>query len=147
MDADSVVAALNELLTREQRSLAPRLFESTVFVSRLSVAHWRVAKSMVGAHRAHQAALTALIDELGGVPVMRSHDVMSADLHFQDIGRVMPRLIAGQETMVAAARDVLGRVASEPRAVESVASILTRYETELAALQRLLDAQAPSVAS
>ena len=146
-DTDSVIDALNEVLSCEQRALAPRLFESTVFISRLSVDSWRVAESMVHSNHAHQAALTGLIGELGGVPGLRPCDVMTGDLHFQELRRVLPRLISSQEKLVVACRSVLERLGSQPRAVELVTSILARHQGDLESLRDLHDAVPQELAS
>ncbi len=147
MDADSVIDALNEVLSCEQRSLAPRLFESTVFISRLSVDSWRVAESMLHSSHDHQAALTGLIGELGGVPGLRPCDVTTGDLHFQELRCVLPRLIASQEKLVASCRSVVERLGPDPRAVELVNSILARHEGDLASLRELHDAAPQEIES
>lgn len=147
MDTDSVIDALNEVLLCEQRALAPRLFESTVFISRLSVDSWRVAEAMVHSNHANRAALTVLIGDLGGVPGLRPCDVTTGDLHFQEVRCVLPRLISSQEQLIASCRSVVERLGSEPGAVELVTSILARHEGDLASLRELHDAAPQELAS
>ncbi|MDO8629360.1 MAG: hypothetical protein Q7R41_02605, partial [Phycisphaerales bacterium] len=96
MNDAPLIAVLNELLAAEQQNLAPRLFESTLFVSRLDVEAYDVVRAMAQACREHCAALTELILEFGGQPAPRTGDVTTADLHFLELHYVLPRLIADQ---------------------------------------------------
>ncbi len=139
MNAPSILSVLNELLTRESQSLAPRLFESTVFVSRLSVAGHMAAQRIAEANARHGSALAALIAELGGVPEPRMGNVLTADLHFQEMHYVLPRLIANHEALIASYRLAAQRVTSEPAAVKLVSEILSTHERELSELHALMD--------
>lgn len=139
MSAPSVLTVLNELLTRESNSLAPRLFESTVFVSRLSVADHQAAQRIAEANARHGSALAALITDLGGVPEPRTGDLLSADLHFQEMHYVLPRLVANHEALIESYRLAAQRVTGEPSAVRLIAAILAKHERELSALRGLMD--------
>jgi len=139
MNAPSVLSVLNELLTRESQSLAPRLFESTVFVSRLSVADHLAAQRIAEANARHGSALAGLITDLGGVPGPRTGNVLTADLHFQELHYVLPRLIANHEALIASYRLAAQRVTGEPTAVKLLAEILSQHEHELADLRGLMD--------
>lgn len=135
MMAPSVTDVLNELLVRETQSLAPRLFESAVFVSRLSVRGHRIVQRMAQANARHASSLAAMIVRLGGVPGPRAGNLLTADLHFQELRAVVPRLVANQDALVASYRGATGRVSTEPRAARLVAEILAEHERDLADLR------------
>jgi hypothetical protein len=135
MNEQAIVDILNEVLALEQCSLATRLMESTVFVSRPSVDDWNTVRRMARASEEHGAWLADAILQLGGVPGPRVSDVTSADLHFQELHHVLPRLIADREALVHKLMLAAQRVSAEPRAAEPVQRILRRHQEELASLQ------------
>ena len=81
MDTSTVVDILNELLVAEHQSVARRLLESTMFVSRDTVSGARPVRQMAHQNQEHAEWLTGLILELGGEPGPRFGDPTSADLH------------------------------------------------------------------
>ncbi|MFH1108615.1 MAG: hypothetical protein V1790_05385 [Planctomycetota bacterium] len=137
MDRGLVVAILNELLTLEQRSLAPRLLESTVFVSDLSVAAFSLVQRMAHATGDHTAALTKLVLDSGGSPGPRSSSVATADLHFQELQHVLPRLIADQQALIRKYAIAAQRLADEPHALALATRILQRHQQDLERLHEL----------
>lgn len=137
METQTIVAILNELLMTEQGSLAVRLTESTVFVSHSSVEDSRIVQQMVRAGEEHGAWLTHAILQLGGVPGPRNPDTMSADLHFQELRRLLPRLLADREALVRKYALAAQRFGRERQAGEVVGRILERHQEELTSLQRL----------
>jgi hypothetical protein len=140
MDRGLVVAILDELLTLEQRSLAPRLLESTVFVSDLSVAAFGLVQRMAHATGDHAAALTKLILDCGGSPGPRGSSVTTADLHFQELQRVLPRLIADEQALIRKYAIAAQRLSDELRASALVTRILQRHQQDLEKLHELLPA-------
>ncbi len=139
MDAQTLTNILNELLAAEQCSLTQRLVESTVFVSELSVDEATVLAQMAKASEEHGAWLAGAIGEFGGVPGLGVHDPASADLHFQDLHRALPRLVVDRESLIHKYTLASDRVGGEPRAVQLVARIMERHREELATLKRLAD--------
>lgn len=137
MDRAQVVAILNELLTLEQRSIAPRLLEATVSVSSLSVPVLVLIQRMTAATRDHGAALAKLILDTGGTPDPRRYLIATADLHFQDLLHVVPRLFADQETVVRRYTIAAQRLSDEPRALALVTRILQQHQQDLRALSEL----------
>ena len=137
MDGGLIVAILDELLTLEQRSLAPRLLESTVFVSDLSVAAFDVVRRMAHATGDHTAALTKLILDSGGIPGPRSSSLATADLHFQELQHILPRLVADQRASIRQYTLASQRLSDEPRALALVTRILQRHQQDLEKLREL----------
>ena len=127
METSTVVDILNELLTAEHQSVARRLLESTVFIPRSAISGFESLQQMARDNHEHTEWLTGLILELGGEPSPRFGDPTSADLHYQDFHRVLPRLISGHEALVHKYSLAAGRVDSEPQAGELVARILARH--------------------
>jgi len=140
MDRGLVVAILDELLTLEQRSLAPRLLESTVFVSDLSVAAFSLVQRMAQATSDHTAALTKLILDCGGSPGPRSSSVATADLHFQELQHLLPRLIADERALIRKYAIAIQGLSDEPHALALVTGILQRRQQDLQTLRELLPA-------
>ncbi len=137
MDAQTLTNILNELLAAEQYSLTQRLVESTVFVSELSVEGAAALEQMAKASEEHGAWLAGAIGEFGGIVGIPVHDPASADLHFQDLHRALPRLGADRESLIHKYTLASERVNREPRAAQLVARIMERHREELATLKRL----------
>jgi hypothetical protein len=131
------IAVLNELLAAEQQNLAPRLFESTLFVSRLDVEAYDVVRAMAQACREHCAALTELILDLGGQPAPRIGDVTTADLHFLELHYVLPRLIADQRFLEHKYAIAAPRLAADPGVAALVSRVLDRHRRDLGRIQSL----------
>jgi len=129
------VAVLNDLLAAENRSLAPRLFESTVFVSRFDIDAHRLVQRMNRAAREHAASLTSLILDLGGEPNPLRLDVSTADLHFLELHAVLPRLIDDQSRVVRAYSRAGASLAHAPRVAAVVARFLAEHQQSLDALR------------
>lgn len=147
MDKHQVVDILNELLAVEQHSFPLRLFESTMFVSRLAVEDLRAVENMAQSSRQHGAWLSTLILELEGVPGPRIADPASADLHFQELHHVLPRLVREQESLIqkyALAGERLGAEAKAPNCVER---ILVRHREALSVLHHLCGEDAAPTSS
>jgi hypothetical protein len=137
MNDAPLIAVLNELLAAEQQNLAPRLFESTLFVSRLDVEAYDVVRTMAQTCREHCSALTELILDLGGQPAPRTGDVTTADLHFLELHYVLPRLIADQRLLEHKYSVAAPRVAAEPGAAALVSRVLDRHRRDLVRIQSL----------
>lgn len=146
MSDESVAAALNALLAAEQRAIAPRLFESTVFVSNASVAVAQLARRLASVSRSNQQALADQVMALGGAPVLRRGDARSADLHYQELRAIVPRLIADYEHLVEQYRAAGPLVSSDPASSALVARLLAVLDQELQALKDLGDASHTPVA-
>jgi hypothetical protein len=146
MNRDDAIAILNDLLSREQRALAPRLFESTLFVSRLSVPALELARRMAEANLDYREELTGTILELGGAPGPRVSDLTTADLHYQELGHVWPRLTRDHEALVDAYRRAAARLSHEPAAEHVIKHILARHELELAGLREVQNEPARAAA-
>jgi len=142
---EATVVILNELLVSEQRSLASRLFDSTLFVSRLSLPAQAIFRRMAEAARDHGAALTELIRDLGGMPDPRSSDASTADLHFLELHYVLPRLAADQERLVRKYVLAAQRVPRESRGVGLITRILERHQEDLKRLRELQTLPRPMV--
>ncbi len=139
MAQPTVVDILRELLVVEQRSLPARLIESTVFVSELAVDDLNAITAMARAGQEHGAQLAELILSLGGVPGLRGTDMSSADLHYQAVEYVLPRLAQDRESLVRLYGQAVERVTDEPGAAELLRGILSCHQEELRRIQQLSD--------
>lgn len=142
IDTEFVIAVLRELLAAEQRSLPPRLAESTVFVSRLSIDDEDALRRMVHTHVSNCERLTKLILSIGGSPGPRAGDVRSATLHFLALHHALPQLLADREMLIRKYTAAAQRLAGSPAALGAVNSILERHREEIGVLQRLLGTSA-----
>lgn len=135
MDSNSPVPILNELLAVEERGLAARVLESTVFISRASVEESTNVRRMANAQRKHRAWLSEALIENGGVPGPRVGDAASGDLHFQDIRCLMPRLAVECEAIIAKFALAADRVSAFPKVAGLISKIHARHLDELAVLK------------
>ncbi len=142
MNHDAVIDVLIELLALEQSALPRRLVEATVFVSRVAIAEHELIRRMARECDEHCAWLVAAIVELGGEPAPRSGDLRSADLHFQELHYVLPRLLDWLERQVAAYARAAGPLAAEPHAARVAAQIHARHQVNLGALHEFSSAPA-----
>lgn len=137
MNHDAINDVLNGLLALEQSALSRRLVEATVFVTRLALPEIELVRRMVRESDEHCAWLVALIIDLGGEPAPRGGDLRSADLHFQELHYLLPRVIEEAERVVRGYDRAVEQVAPEPRAARLVARILARRKASLEALRRV----------
>lgn len=134
---DVVIAALNDLLSAEQRNLAPRLVQADVFVSGMSVRASDVVRRMAETMRRNGEQLVELIFDLGGEPRPRPCDVSTAHLHYQELSYVLPDLIRAHEKLIRHYVDARSKVAGNTRATELVNRILNQHEHDLLSLKDL----------
>lgn len=146
-ELEDVIAILNELLGREQEALVPRLFESTVFVSQLSIDGWEWARRAARANRAATERLAELIIELGGVPAPRRGRLASADLHYQELRTVQPRIEKDLEELIRYYRAAARQLGSHPQAASVIAETLQEHESERAALHLIGPSPEPVAAT
>lgn len=130
----AVVDILNELLADEQRNLAAVLMESTVFISGSSVADLQCVRQLAADGQEHARRLADAIQRLGGVPGPRRIDPTTADLHFQELHRVVPRLAAEQNLLVQKYTRAADRVADRPQIQQLLRGIQSQHEQVLTAL-------------
>lgn len=145
MNLDRIIAVLNELLVRERDALSLRLFESTVFISRLSIESSRVARAIVARAEDHTSKLVQLILDLDGSPRPTRNSITSADLHYQELNFVLPRLAADQKKLLAAYRRAGELVGEHQGASSAVAEIAIDHERSIADIERLLQEHAATV--
>ena len=137
MNDQAVADILNELLACEQGSLVTRLQESTVFISRLSVDEANLVDRIAQASTEHSARLVEAILQLGGAPGLRSANTASADLHYQELYHVWPRLFVDRQGLMQKYALAAQRVGEHPLTAALVQHILQQHQEELDWLQRL----------
>lgn len=135
----AIVGVLRELLAAEQKSIAPRLMESTIFVARPELREFEAVRRAALATRDNERRLSELLLSLGGMPGPRSADPRTGDLHFLEVPFVIPRLAADREALIRKYEAAAGRVAKEPRAATLIGEILERHRSELAELRRMTE--------
>lgn len=136
--SNDALAVLNDLLSGEQCALAPRVIESTVFVSGTSVAALDIVQRMARTSRRNREDLASMVIELGGEPGPRRGDAATAHLHFQDLHHLLPELIRGQERLVRKYQAALPLLTASTRAAALARRIATQHENDLQKLQSLV---------
>ena len=132
MTSPPLTDILNELLIEEGRALAPRLMESTLFVSRLSMEDHSMVQVIAKRQREHCALLSDLIVQLGGNPWPRQCDARTADLHFQELHWAMPKLESDLAERVSRYDRALEQAKGEPRVAQLLTRIRDRHKHDLA---------------
>ena len=135
MGTDRTVDILNELLALEQRSLAPRLLESTAFVDGASAGDLTNVQRIGQASKEHSAWLANMIISLGGVPGFCCGDLGTADMHYLDLRYTLPSFVADRESLIKKYELAARRIGDEPRASDLMQRILQRHRQELTLLQ------------
>ncbi len=135
MGMERMVDILNELLGLEQRSLAPRLTESTAFVDSASAGDLANVKRIAHASKEHSGWLANMIISLGGVPGFRFGDLSTADMHYLDLRYTLPRFIVDRESLIKKYELAARRIDDEPRVSALIQRILQRHRQELTLLR------------
>lgn len=135
MDQREVIDTLNDLLALEQCNLATYLKDSTVFISKISIKDASLLDQMVIASTSHGKLLAETIVALGGTPGLRRVEMMTTDLHFQDLASVFPRLVEDRGDMVQRCSRAAERVSNEPSALRVVQQLHECHQGEWEALK------------
>ena len=133
-----IIDVLNELLGAEQSYLLPRLAESGIFVTQPSTNDHVVIERMMGANAQRREALVSLIIESGGAPAPRETDLESADLHFQQLDLLLPRLLESTRAVAAKYDRAAGRVAAQMSAASLIAQHNAEHKTDIASLESMV---------
>lgn len=136
MDQEEVLRMLNELLNREQCSLALRLMESGVFVSSADVEAYSLVQRLARGATENAEALTNLILRLGGIPGPRYRDAHFADVHYLEARHLLPPLVKERRELVRLYEAGASRLGGEPAAAAVVTRILGGHRSGLESLNR-----------
>ncbi len=141
MQAMTAADVLAELLVQEQRLPARRLLEATLFVPRRAMSQSEIVQRIARDSAEHAVWLADAMTDLGGVSIPYADDATTADMHFQDITFVLPRLRVALEDLVSVYNRAAAFVGDEPHAAETVARILTRHRTHLSELPSSIESE------
>lgn len=125
------IDVINDLLAAEQSSIAPRLIESTTYVTPRWARADMVVRKMAVACRENCAALTDLVLDLGGAPQPRRYQTQTADIHFLELGSMLPQLCEGQRALVQKYAENAPLLTNVPHAARLVNQILNRHREHL----------------
>ena len=139
-------AVLNDLLLAEYSSIAPRLIESTTFVPPAWARADIVVRRIAAASRENCAALTELILDLGGTPAPRRYRAHTADLHYLDMGSMVPKLEEDQRAIVETYSRAVSALAHLPRVSSMLLRMLDSHQRDLKALEEVIVRPAPKAA-
>jgi len=144
MAQNDTIDILNELLGLEQTSVIERLHRSGVFVSRAWADGYPVVKRMTEEVYEHGQWLVQLILDLRGGVWPRANDPTCADLHYQELCHLLPRVIDNEKAIIAKYELARSHLALEPQAIEVVSRILARHSEHVEQLTRFLANRAPA---
>lgn len=134
MTSNEIVDILNTLLVAEQASAVERLLESTVFVSWASADEYPVVKRIAREDEQHCEWLVDLIDAHRGAVRPRSGDVRSADMHFQELDYLLPRVIENEKAILRKYEVAAGRLGPAPDAAALINKIIARHRDHIETL-------------
>ncbi len=139
MTSLNLTKTLDDLCHAEQRSLSPRLRESTVFVSWASTDEAEAVGEMVAEEHEHLGWLVEMISDLGESPTPCTADLHTANIHYLELDAMMPQLIQNKKQLISAYERASVVVSSDPAASDLVARIAERHKTHLARLEQMAD--------
>jgi hypothetical protein len=129
---------LNQLRTAERRSLLPRLAELDVFIQEALAHELDQVRRMIAEQAKHDAWLLEAAERCDVSLSPASADVHTANLHYLDLGSLLPRVIACTNVLVqiygqaqAGADDLL------PPAAEAIARMHNRHQIHLEQLREI----------
>jgi hypothetical protein len=137
VEQEKIILILNELLNHEQSSLPLRLMESGTFVSNASVDTDSLVRRLARDAKRNAQTLSDVILRLGGTPAPRYPDFRLADIHFLELGHLLPQLIAERQSLRRKYESATLQLAAHPIAAASVHRILAAHRDELEALHRV----------
>jgi hypothetical protein len=140
MPDPSIIHTVDRMHAIEGASLIIRMTESAAFVDHDGVAAAAELNAMADQQRQHLHWLAQLLDELDATPGPRRVNAASADLHYNRIESILPRLIDDKKNLIAEYDRASTRVASQPRATDLFGRINARHRDHLARLEKLLSA-------
>jgi len=138
MDTAPVIDTLNDLLSYESTSLLPRLAESTIFVSWASAGDAECVSTIIVEEIEHQAWLVEAISDLGGDPASPSPDIRSAEVHFLDLGYILPRVLADRKRLLSAYESAAARIGANAHAADIIAKITQRHRRHLETITNMI---------
>ena len=89
MEASRIQTVLQALIGDQQRSLLPRLVESTVFVDAHSAGELASVRRMAAEHDLDEQRLAELLIGHDGLPGPRACEITSADFHFVGLDTII----------------------------------------------------------
>ena len=141
MEITRVQAVLGELLEAEERSLLPRLLESTVFADSQAAGELGIVRHMVAEHQEDARRLFETLVALDGRPGPSVSEIGSADFHYLDLEVLLPRVLADQEQLAARYGAAAEALDDCPPAADVVGEI-GRHRTRAEYLRKLAESAA-----
>ena len=142
MEITRVQAVLGELLEAEERSLLPRLLESTVFADSQAAGELGIVRHMVAEHQEDARRLFETLVALDGRPGPSVSEIGSADFHYLDLEVLLPRVLADQEQLAARYGAAAEALDDCPPAADVVGEIAGRHRTRAEYLRKLAESAA-----
>jgi len=142
MNSNPTVDILNTLLIAEQASAVERMLESTVFVSWASADEYPIVQRISRESKEHCAWLVELIESYHGYVRPRVGDVRSADMHFQELDYLLPRVVDHERATLKEYEAAAAKLSSEPAAMTVLNRIIARRRTQLEMLTAFLHRRA-----
>ncbi len=139
MDHDAVIEVLNELLAAESASLLPRLRESRVFVSWASADEVDDVQRILDEDQEHQGWIVEAINRAGGYPLPVRADINTTNLHYIELGFLLPRVLADRRKLLSYYESASGQVASHEASSEVVSRIAGRVRKHVDLLDKLTE--------
>ena len=135
----SIIQIVRELLGLEEFSLIRRVVEAGIYVAPASLPAYSVVQQMGQDGEEHRGWLVERLARLDATPGPSTPDTGCADLHFQDLAQVLPRVVRDVERTVRAYEQAEAGVNGDPGTVDLVSRILIRHRTNLEKLREVAD--------
>lgn len=138
MDRAALIDRLNSLLAAERAGMLSYLPHSTAFTSWGTAYQEQELRRMVRENDEHIAWLIETITTLHGGVGPSARSPRCAELNYQDLRFVLPRVLDDEKKLVATYEAALPMLASEPKAVATASRILQRHREHVAQMSRFL---------
>ncbi|MCP4245844.1 MAG: hypothetical protein GY778_02240 [bacterium] len=137
MEASRIQAVLQDLISQHQRSLLPRLLESTVFVDAHAAGELGAVRRMAAEHGLDEQRLAELLIGHGGLPGPRTCEITSADFHFVCLDTLLPRVLVDQERLAARFDEAASLLDEVPGTAQGVREIAHHHRAAAEYLRSL----------
>ncbi len=135
MNRMALADELNDLLSREQHSLATHLEEATPYLTPRTYKLWRRISEVIHAETDHIGRLSLLLDRLELPMRPRPRDPNVASYHFSKVEILVPLLLEEKKAHIAAYERALEHAGTDEAIAGELRTLLADNQNELAQLE------------
>lgn len=140
MPDPGVIDEIDRLYGLESAALILRLSESAAYIKPQDTRDAMTLDHMAADQREHLQWIADLLDTLDATPGPRRVNTLSADLHYNRIETLVPRLVDDERQLQSHCEQIARLVVGEPRAADLCSRIAARHRAHVDQLEQIIAA-------